>query len=277
MINKKIIFIIISAILIIGIIGIVFFLTSSDVAVAQLIIDSGTVEIKQGSAAWTLAENGMMLSSSDSIRTNNNSTASIILFESSIIRLDNNTQITLSEIMHMYGKTDVQITQEKGRTWNTVLKISGIDTYEVHTPTAVASVRGTTFFVQIEQNGTIITGVTKGVVNVTSLFENTTIDDINVSENEVVIISFKAIQDPLNTSPLIMNEWIIENLKKDGEFIEEVSGDLYERIENYIPELKQKFGITDEELDALIEGYLNGYYDLPPDTPEWIRDIIELT
>ena len=37
------------------------------------------------------------------------------------------------------------------------------------------------------------------------------------------------------------------------------------------------FGITDEELEVLIDGYLDGYYDLPSDTPEWVREIIEVT
>ena len=56
-----------------------------------------------------------------------------------------------------------------------------------------------------------------------------------------------------------------------------VKEELYQRIESYIPELKSRYGMTDEELDALIDGYLLGYYDLPPETPEWIREIIEIS
>ena len=56
-----------------------------------------------------------------------------------------------------------------------------------------------------------------------------------------------------------------------------VKGDLYDRLEPYIPDLKELYGVTDEELDVLIDGYLLGYFDLPADTPDWIREIIELT
>jgi hypothetical protein len=35
--------------------------------------------------------------------------------------------------------------------------------------------------------------------------------------------------------------------------------------------------MTDEELDVLIDNYLLGNIDLPPNTPEWIREIIELS
>jgi len=35
--------------------------------------------------------------------------------------------------------------------------------------------------------------------------------------------------------------------------------------------------MTDEELDVLIDNYLLGNIDLPPNTPDWIREIIELS
>ena len=92
----------------------------------------------------------------------------------------------------------------------------------------------------------------------------------------MVYIDPTKMMDPLESEQLIYEEWIIQNIQKDNDFIEEVKADLWERILPYLDELKEKFGITEEELKALIEGYLLGYYDLPPETPDWIRDIIEL-
>ena len=52
---------------------------------------------------------------------------------------------------------------------------------------------------------------------------------------------------------------------------------LYKRIEPYLSQLKQNYGVDDQELEVLIDGYLSGEFVLPPDTPDWIRDIIEVS
>ena len=74
---------------------------------------------------------------------------------------------------------------------------------------------------------------------------------------------------------LVKDEWILKNLGEDEALFELLKTELYERIEEYIPELKERYGMSDEELDVLIDGYLKGHFDLPPETPDWIRDIIE--
>lgn len=272
-IDKKY-FLLFLIIFIIVIIGIIWFVASSDDTVkAQLIIESGIVEIKHQGGNWQYAENGLFLIQSDAIRTGNNSSASIILFESSIIRLDNNTEIKLEKAIKLAKQTTIKIRQESGKTWNTLLKISGIDSYEVQTPTTVASVRGTTFYVEILNNGTTVIGVIRGNVTIKRIADN---EIIFLKEDEMVYVDPNNIMEPLKSIPLTIEDWIIQNLEKDDVFINDVKGDLWERILPYIDELKEKFGISEEELRALIEGYLLGYYDLPPETPDWVREIIEL-
>jgi predicted DNA binding protein len=92
-----------------------------------------------------------------------------------------------------------------------------------------------------------------------------------------VTIDPEKIDEPLEIRPLEKDEWIMENERKDEDAIKKVKEELYERIRPYIPLLKARFGVTDEELEVLIDGYVRGYFDLPPDTPGWIRDIIELS
>lgn len=273
---KKYSFIGIGIIILILIFGL-FWLYSSqkEIIRAQLIIDSGIVQIKHEGTDWIVAENGVLLAQSDAIRTGNNSSASVILFESSIIRLANNTEIMIKELVSLAEETNVKIQQESGRTWNTLLKISGIDTYEVQTPTTIASVRGTSFYVSVLQNGSTNVGVVRGIINVSSLHDNQTVDGIDLEEGFFVIINPDQLQIPLVSIPLVYDDWIEENIQKEEVFIEGVKGDVFERISPYIDELKDRFGITEEELEALIEGYLKGYYDLPSETPDWVRDIIE--
>ena len=141
----------------------------------------------------------MLLCQSDSIKTGENTSASIILFESSIIRLDNNTEITIKEILQQEGKTSVKIKQDSGRTWNTVLRMSGIDDYEVHTPTTVASVRGTSFDVWVRifdipiEDGNLTylvdIGVGRGIVLISRLLDGQVVDSIEIFL-KVILVSF---------------------------------------------------------------------------------------
>lgn len=244
---------------------------------AQLFIDYGNVQVKHAGESWTSAENDMDLYQSDSVKTGDNTSASVILFESSVIRLDSNTEVTLQEIFQQEGETNVKIEQDSGRTWNTVTKISGIDNYEVQTPTTVASIRGTAFVVIVESNGTTYYGVAHGILNVSSVSNGTIQDFIDVSGNESVIIYIDMVNKSLEIKSFDKDDWVVENLLKDEEFRGDVKEELYNRIGPYIPELKETYGITDKEFDVLIDGYLKGYYDLPPETPAHVRDLFELS
>jgi len=285
---RKKILLILPIIAIICIIGFVWFTLTPEAVKAQLIIESGTVQVMHEGESWTSAKNGMLLYQSDSVKTANDTSASIVLFESSIIRLDSNTEVALQEIFQQAGETSVKIKQDSGRTWNTVLKISGIDDYEVQTPTTVASIRGTSFDVNIHSTGDIIYYISHGIVNVSIIENGSIFDTIAVKGNESVIAVFDAIDQPLEIIPFEKDEWVRKNQQRDKDLILlgkssyidfsfNVKEELYNRLDPYIPTLKEKYGVTDEELDVLLDGYLLGYYDLPPETPDWIREIIELS
>ena len=122
---------------------------------AYLHIESGAVEVNTGNG-WQTAEDGMSLSKKDSVRTLDG-TAVIVLYDSSFIKLEPNTKVTISEL----AKSDSKIDQSSGSTWNKFTKITGMDSYEVETPNTVATVRGTEFLINAEEN-TII--VVEGVV-----------------------------------------------------------------------------------------------------------------
>ena len=277
--TKKILIITIPIIIIICIIGFLWFtnLNVSNNVTVQLVIDSGLVEVKHVGSSWTSASNGMLLEQSDTIKTGKDTSASVILFKGSIIRLDSNTKIKIKEIINDADKTYVKIEQDSGRTWNTISKISGIDDYEVQTPTTVASVRGTAFVVIVEPNGTTYYGVSHGIVNVSSISDGVIQGSINVSGNESVIVYVDKVGGSLEIKPFEMDDWVLENLLKDDQFVTDVKAELYSRIEPYIPQLKQLYGVTDEELDVLLDGYIRGDFTLPANTPDWIRDIIELS
>ena len=269
---------VIAVIVVICVIGLMWFVLSSDAttARAELIIDSGTVQVKHSGESWISAENGMDLYESDSVKTGDDSSASIILFKSSIIRLASNTEVTLKDIIEE-EETSVTIEQDAGRTWNTVQKMSGIDNYEVQTSTTVASVRGTSFDVYILANGNITITVGNGTVNVTTYEDGEIVSSIEVPEYLYVTIDPKYLDKMPELKPYEVDEWILENLQKDEEFRADLREELYSRIEPFIPELKETFGMTDEELDVLIDGYLSGYFEIPSDAPDWAKKLFEFS
>lgn len=257
----------ISVIIVICVIGYFLLTPSSDEeAKAQLTDISGSVQVKH-EGSWATAENGMNLYQSDSVKTGDNSSASLILFKSSIIRLDSNTEVTLKEVLEVAGETSVTLQQDAGRTWNTIAKMSGIDNYEVQTPTTVASARGTSFDVYIHADGNVTISVVNGTVNVSDV--DAIVFTIEVLENLSVTIDPDQMDQPPALEPFEKDDWMLENLLKDETFREALKETLYSRISSYLPEIRETYGIniTDEEIDILIDGYIRGEFVLPPGIP----------
>ena len=269
----------ISVIIIICIIGLVWLTlnpqVSAEEAKAQLIIDSGTVQVKHAGESWTAAENGMYLYQSDSVKTGDNTSASIILFETSIIRLDSNTEVTIQKLIQQVEETSVELEQVSGRTWSTISKMSGMDNYEVQTPTTVASVRGTSFDVYILANGNITISVGNGTVNVTTYKDGEVQYSIEVPEYLSVTVNPENLEQTPDPKPYEEDEWILGNQQKDEEFQGNLKEEIYIRLEPFMAEIKGLYGVTDQELEALVDSYILGYWTLPADSPDWVKKLFE--
>jgi hypothetical protein len=124
-------------------------LMSSKTRIAFLNIEEGKVEVDSGKG-WVDAVDGMKLSISDKVRTLNGK-AVVILYESIIIQMDPDTEISIEEL----SKKNVKVAQNSGSTWNKFTAIAGLQNFEVETPTTVATVRGTTFWVDMESVGCV--------------------------------------------------------------------------------------------------------------------------
>jgi hypothetical protein len=123
---------------------------------------TGTVEVKApGEADWKAAEPGQQISRDTVISTGFKSTALIVLGNSTLT-VRPLTRLSLEEIQNRQGDESVRLDLQTGRVRAEVNPPSGgkID-FTVHSPTATASVRGTTF----EFNGMNL-NVFEGVVHV---------------------------------------------------------------------------------------------------------------
>lgn len=127
-------------IVILLLVGVFYYLTSSPMTKAFLIKENGNVEVDSGSG-WKQAVNGMLLSLNDKIRTSAEGKAAIVLYEGVIIQLESGTEVSLTDLT----KDNLKITQTIGKTWNKFTKLAGVNKIDIITPNSVATVRGTEF------------------------------------------------------------------------------------------------------------------------------------
>lgn len=211
---------------------------------ATLVIDSGSVQVKT-SDAWKDASSGMTLKEGYGIKTLENSAAKIIILNS-VMRLDSNTEIVLDNL----NSQSVSISQTAGKTWSKILKISGLGNYEVTTPDAIATVRGTAFSIELG-NGTRIA---VGEGNVSAQVNGTNFSGIIGANNEATINSG---DDSINEIEILLDEWISANMKNDEAYKAELKSKLKSKY-GFLLNVAKKQGATDTEIDIAIEEWLNG-------------------
>uniref|UniRef100_A0A7C3MJ39 FecR protein domain-containing protein n=1 Tax=Dictyoglomus thermophilum TaxID=14 RepID=A0A7C3MJ39_DICTH len=129
----------------------------------------GNVYVKKAeSELWIPAKLKMELSSGDKIWVQQNSQAILEFSDRSTLKLASNTQL---DILRLDRDKDTQkeVSIFKlllGKVWATVEKILSIgERVEIHTPTAVAGVRGTEWIQQVSEDGTTVVKTLKGVVS----------------------------------------------------------------------------------------------------------------
>ncbi len=249
-----------------------FYMNNTPTAVAQLIIDSGTVQFNSG-GDWEAARNGMEIWQGDSVRTLDESEAKIIFFESSVMRLAPNTEIEIQALSADPDNTYIYLRQESGRTWNKILRLSGISSYEMETPTTVISVRGTAFSVEVEDGMT-------DIILVEGEMETSTYE-VHEGRKEVLQSEVMAAGKALSFEPGMMgempmpaeaevDEFIARQLEKDEEFMEQVRLKVVEKLRPYAPIIKERFDLTDEQLRKRVTDFVED-----GDMPVQMRDMME--
>jgi hypothetical protein len=134
---------------------------------ATLDVVTGEAEIQRaGQDGFRPARDGLGLQPGDSIRTPPDGRVTIEYFDGSETRLDYGTTFTLTELVDdPQGPSVVEALHRSGSTFNRVVELTGSQSrFDVETPTAVASVRGTAFFTQVLEDRTFRVGVIEGEV-----------------------------------------------------------------------------------------------------------------
>jgi hypothetical protein len=120
-------------------------------AAAVLTVISGDVLMRFGGGNFSSAPDGAVLYVGSTVRTSGDARAVITLFEGSTVELEPASDIMIEEASMRGGSTIVQLAQSLGRSWHVVTHLTTADSrYEVRTPAATASVRGTSFEVAVD-------------------------------------------------------------------------------------------------------------------------------
>lgn len=135
---------------------------------------SGQVEVKKKeSPSWTAAQPNMILYENDQIKVMAKSRAEIILDNQSVVRLAENSLLTITKIEEIPAakKHSTSLDLSLGKLWTKATKFFNPGSrYDVRTPTAIAGVQGTTYQVIVAENRVTKVKVYKGEVNVYNPF-----------------------------------------------------------------------------------------------------------
>ncbi len=178
----------------------VFYPSRAFAASSTLGIVDGTVFMKHVAAnSFDIAVDGQTLYAGDVIRTDTDSRAVLTYFDGSITEVEPSSEIVVEQLSATAGGDFVVvIRQTAGHTWHVVgHALSPNSRYEVRTPSATASVRGTAFHVIVSED---VPGQTKtevvtreGIVNSSTAAGSV---DVGVDQRSVATDPQKPPEEP---------------------------------------------------------------------------------
>ncbi|MDP8205552.1 MAG: FecR domain-containing protein [Candidatus Electryonea clarkiae] len=161
--------------------------------IAIVLSTKGTVEIMKKGASWKPLKFGAVLDNEDRIKTGTKSFAAIVFTDDkSQLKLRPNTDITLNAERQDDRSLAKKVNMEIGELFAEVKKQKG--SLQIATPTAVASVKGTQFWVIVLPDGTTQELTIEGIVTLLSSL---------TGETEEVIAGMMGEVDPEGNIDLI--------------------------------------------------------------------------
>lgn len=92
--------------------------------------------------AWSDASEGQVIAVGGGVKTGDEARARLSITDGSILRLSGNTEFRLTELSTEATDPETKLKLDAGKIWVFVTKALGIGTFEIETPSGVATVRG---------------------------------------------------------------------------------------------------------------------------------------
>src|SRR5258706_575149 len=134
---------------------------------SSLEVLDGIVALSHDGSTFTEGRDGDFVQQGDVVRTGSDSHAVLTFFDGSTIEVEPDSELIV-HTLQATGGGDILMTrrQNVGRSWHVVSRaLTPNSKYEVRTPTATATVRGTAFLVSVEPTGRTNVQTTEGVVH----------------------------------------------------------------------------------------------------------------
>jgi len=178
------------------IVGFVFFISCIKEGKNNiLVIHSffGNVTIKSNNSIQQ-PKVGDSLSLNDVVITDKGSIVDLLYRDSGIIRINENTKVTVSSLIKG-DADDVVLDIDTGKTFATLGKLKKGDNFALKSKTVIAAVRGTSFRMVASEKGASVDVVT-GKVKVQPVSNNTVVEDVEVivEENQTVALDTKTVE-----------------------------------------------------------------------------------
>jgi hypothetical protein len=193
---------------------------------------------------------GDVLLAGDSIRTGADSIADILFGTAGIIRVQPDSDIAIATLMDT-ATGDSQLNMSAGKMNVTLAKLKKGD-FRVQTPTAVASVRGTTFRITADKKAMRLDVVT-GAVKVNPVQNNIVVTEIEktVETNQTVNLDEKAVKQAVEKKKEIkVNELKAEEVEQIKDEVKNIKPEILEKLnKDARKEIKEKILARDDEAE----------------------------
>jgi hypothetical protein len=139
---------------------------------------------------------GDVLSPGDTLITGPGASVDIDVGNKGIIRINESSIVRMSALLAGLEKEEVRLDMKTGNLFVILSKLSRSSTFKIVTPTTIAAVRGTSFRVVADQEGSRI-DVLKGVVRIQPVKQGRVAENIEklVEANRTAVISERIVDD----------------------------------------------------------------------------------
>jgi hypothetical protein len=169
---------------------------------AVLTVISGAVELRAAGTAFAPALDGAVIYVGSTVRTSADARAVLTLFEGSTVELEPASDITIEEATSRGGSTIVELAQSLGRSWHVVTHLTTPDSrYEVKTPAATASVRGTAFEVALVDGPSGSTTTVTTVEGLVATSDAAAVSTVLVGPDQMTTVRANALPEPPRSAP----------------------------------------------------------------------------
>jgi hypothetical protein len=175
-----------------------------------------------------------LLEEKDKIKTEKNSSLNLQLSNGVILRIGSNTELSIAEITRKENDEYFKLNLSQGEVLTKVEKDQKKKTkLDIQSPTAIAGVRGTEFYVESQKDSTTI-AVNEGKVEVSNIDGS---QKETIEAGEKIIASFKE-----------MKKSILETYEKQKfEMIQELENTKKQNFENVLKQIEKNQQLIEEQ------------------------------